>query len=91
MPLLLRRSGSSQAILQSIREQPAEPPMYVVIHNIEGSGEMSDDKPLAASCPAFATLQSQCKCRCMLLGLRMQDTPAPTSVQSTACYCLCFP
>ena len=55
MPLLLRRSGSSQAILQSIREQPAEPPMYVVIHNIEGSGEMTNDKPLAASCPAFAT------------------------------------
>ena len=29
--------------------------MYVVIHNIEGSGKMTDDTPLAACCPAFAT------------------------------------
>ena len=55
MLLLLRRSGSSQAILQSIREQPAKPPMYVVIHNIEGFGEMTKDRPQAACCPAFAT------------------------------------
>ena len=44
--MLLRRSGSSQAILQSIRELPAEPPMYVVIHNIEGSGEMTGIREL---------------------------------------------
>lgn len=53
----LCRSGSSHAVLQSIRELPAEPPMYVVIHNIEGSGALA--RPGAAHRAESSTVSNQ--------------------------------
>ncbi|KAK9845335.1 hypothetical protein WJX81_003690 [Elliptochloris bilobata] len=65
----LPRSGSSHAILQSIRDLPAEPPMYVVIHNVEGSGLRPPD--------AQAMLSELAACACIGLVASMDNVNTP--------------